>query len=72
MRFSWPATSGKTRLEIFDVTGARRRIVEMPAGARDFDWHFADDSGRRMPPGVYLARVTAGGSVVSGKVVLKP
>jgi hypothetical protein len=72
VRFAWPAASEKARLEIFDVTGARRRSIEIAAGARDFDWDLADDAGRRIPPGVYLARVAAGGSIVSGKVVLMP
>jgi hypothetical protein len=72
VRFSWPPASGTAQLEIFDVTGARRRVIEMPIGAEGFDWDFVDDSGRRIPPGVYMARVTTGTVVLSSKVVLMP
>jgi hypothetical protein len=61
-----------TRIEVFDVTGARRWSTTAAPGAARMDWGLKDTTGRRLPPGVYLARVKKGGKVVSDKLVLAP
>ena len=53
----------KVVLEIYDVKGARvRRLVDesMPAGRHTAVWNGADDAGRRVASGVYLAIFEAG------------
>jgi hypothetical protein len=55
------------RVEVFDVTGRRVRTVErrvLPAGRHDVHWDLRDDTGERVSSGVYLWRLTSGGSTV--------
>jgi len=58
------ARAGEARLEILDVTG--RRVRTLASGPRDagparLAWDLADAAGRRVPPGLYLARLVSGG-----------
>jgi hypothetical protein len=56
-------TAGKVSLEIYDVRGAHVRTLEsgrLPAGAHATKWELADDGGRPVGAGVYLARLTFG------------
>jgi len=59
------ATAGRADLEVFSVDG--RRVRTITSGLRDageyrLEWNGADDSGHRIAPGVYYARlVTAQG-----------
>ena len=51
-------------LEVFDVRGRRVRLVvaaAMTAGDHLLRWDGADDCGRRVAPGIYFLRITAGG-----------
>jgi hypothetical protein len=70
--FAWTNSMEPTRIEVFDVTGARRWSTTAAPGAARMDWGLKDAVGRRLPPGVYLARVKQGGRVVSDKLVLAP
>jgi hypothetical protein len=66
------AASGEARLEVFDVRGARLRTLasgSLAAGRHEIEWHGEDDGGRRLPPGVYLLRLKAGGQSWHRKVV---
>lgn len=66
------AAPGPARLEVFDLRGARLRTIvdgALAGGRHEYDWRGDDDEGRRLPPGVYLLRLTAGGQSWSGKVV---
>ena len=72
VRFAWPPAEGSARLEVFDVSGARRLGADLQPGARTFDWGFVDDAGRPVPAGIYLARIRAARRVLSGKVVRVP
>jgi hypothetical protein len=57
------ASAGEARLEIYDVRGARvRTLVRGPvaAGRHEVEWRGDDDGGRRLPPGMYLVRLSAG------------
>lgn len=54
------AVEKSTFAEIFDLTGRRVRRLEavavVPIGERTLSWDGRDDEGRRVPPGLYVAR----------------
>ncbi len=65
LRFTLPA-AGRVRLVLFDVAG--RRVASLadgtlPAGEHAVAWARHDDAGRRVAPGVYLARLTTDAGV---------
>lgn len=70
--FTIPETSGKVhaRLEVFDLTGRKVSTLangEFEAGFYSADWHPADGT----PNGLYVYRLSAGGEVLGGKMILK-
>lgn len=72
LSFALPV-AGPVTLEIFDVAGRRvRTLLEAvrPAGAQAAEWDGRDDDGRRVPAGVYLSRLRAGGVTRVGRVTL--
>lgn len=65
--------SGRVRVEIFDVRGARLGTLwdgVLDAGERDVSWEVGRPGGRRLSRGVYLVRVSQGSRFVARKVVL--
>jgi hypothetical protein len=73
LRFELPREATVARLELFDVTGRRVRVMtasSLPAGAHEFTWNGTDDGGRRVSSGTYLARLQAGGEVATHRVVM--
>ena len=66
------AEAGEVRLEVVDAGGRRVRALaagERAAGVHAFAWDLRDDGGRRVPPGLYLARCAAGGTALVRRVV---
>ena len=66
------ARAGNAALDIFDTQGRLvRRLVrgELPAGAHIAIWDGADDSGTRVPPGVYSCRLVTPGSRFEKRLV---
>jgi hypothetical protein len=64
LRLSLPR-GGTARLELFDVTGRRvRRLLDrdVAAGELALTWDGRDDAGRLVSPGLYLARLSQGGT----------
>jgi hypothetical protein len=61
------------RLEIFNVQGARvATLIDgslLPAGGHAATWDGRDHAGRRVPSGVYLVRLAAGGEAWMGRIV---
>lgn len=56
------APSGPTRVSVLDLTGRRVRTLAFGAAhdvARDAHWDLHDDSGRRVPPGIYFLRAAS-------------
>ncbi len=75
-----PATSivvvsdhgGAGLLEVYDLAGRRhwRERFAAPAGRHALTWHGHDATGRALPTGVYLYRVTLPDGTGSGRMVL--
>ncbi|GEM_PF-2002856 len=69
--FQMPAP-GRVALRIYNVSGQLVRTVdggERPAGLHRIAWDGADDHGRRLSSGVYLYRLEAAGSSISGRMI---
>ncbi len=64
------------RLEVYDVQGRCARILvdgaAEAAGSHGIQWDGRDDSGRRVPPGVYYLHLRAGSGTSVGKLVVLP
>lgn len=70
--FTLPA-AGEVSLDVFDAAGRYVRSIERgirPAGRHEASWDGLDDHGRAVPSGVYFARLKAGKTVLSRKMVL--
>ena len=67
--------AGRVELGIYDVAGRRIRTLierDLAAGHFTLDWNLADDSGRRVRSGVYLARLrTPSAETLTRIVVLR-
>jgi flagellar hook assembly protein FlgD len=58
---------------IHDVAGRIVRTIDAgvrPAGAHELTWDGRDDAGVPVAPGVYLARLAAGGAAAVTRVVM--
>ncbi len=65
--------AGVASLALFDPSGRKVRVFRgapIEAGERTVAWDGRDDAGRRLPSGVYLARLSVGGESSSRKVLL--
>jgi hypothetical protein len=66
-------TAGDAELTIFDMRGRRvATLVDGPVGddERTATWHGRDDSGREVPAGTYIGRLTAAGLTREERVTL--
>jgi hypothetical protein len=71
LRFTVPA-AGPARLDVFDLAGRRVRALwdgPLGEGEHELSWDGRDGSGRRVPAGLYLYRLTAAGQSVTGRVL---
>jgi len=60
-------------IEVFDVSGRRLRRFALGAGEDGvLSWDGRDESGRRLPAGLYFARLTGGSLRAQARVVLIP
>jgi hypothetical protein len=69
------ARAATVRLEVYSPAGARVRAlaeVALDPGHHSVPWDGRDDSGRRVPAGVYFVRLSADGVVDTGKALLLP
>ncbi len=72
VRFTLPRSSA-VRLEVFDLRGRRVRTLvdgSLSAGGHDAVWNGADESGRPLPSGTYVYRLSAEGVSVRQSTVL--
>jgi hypothetical protein len=59
-------------LAVFDVTGRRLAVLAEgteKGGEHTVEWHGTDDEGTAVGPGVYWARLAAGGRAATQKIV---
>lgn len=67
------AHAGPVRLVVYDMAGrVVKRLLEgeQPAGTRIVRWNARNEAGRLLPPGSYILRLSAGGSVHTRRVQL--
>ena len=67
------ARSTEARLSVHDVSGrllASLQSGSLPAGAYSEEWNGTTNAGRRVPRGVYVVRLEAGGRVLARKLLL--
>ncbi|HEU4726105.1 MAG TPA: FlgD immunoglobulin-like domain containing protein, partial [Candidatus Eisenbacteria bacterium] len=67
------ARGARVRLALFDVTGARIRVLvdgPRPAGHHEVAWDGRDDHGREVATGMYFCRLEAAGTSQSRKLTL--
>ncbi len=72
LRFHLP-DAARVQLDVYDAAGRRvTRLADgmMDAGAHSVSWSRTDDAGRRVGPGVYLARLKSGEVEKSLHIVL--
>ncbi|HKQ58874.1 MAG TPA: hypothetical protein VJY35_13500 [Candidatus Eisenbacteria bacterium] len=68
--FGLPAP-GRSEIVVYDVQGRQVRLLEdaeRPAGEHRVHWDGCDDAGRPLGPGVFVARLSAGGLTRTIKV----
>lgn len=69
-QFSWSGWVRPERVSIYDVTGARRWWTPTGEDASVVTWRGTDRAGRRLPAGVYYARLTGEGAPATVRFVL--
>jgi hypothetical protein len=69
VRFAWAPLRGTVRLELFDVSGARRRAAAVDGAQGAWVWDGADDQGQAVPAGIYFAKLKAPGIELKCRVV---
>lgn len=72
IRFAMPVAQ-YARLDVYTVRGQRvRRLVDgrVDAGVHDVVWDGRDDAGHDAASGVYFYRLSSGGQVLGGKMIL--
>jgi len=65
VHFYWQADAagvgGPQSIHIYDLTGRKRATLDLGAGAGGVvQWNGRDDDGRRVPAGLYFARLLSG------------
>lgn len=64
--------AGRVRLVLYDLRGARVTTMSdatLPAGSHSFQWDGRDAQGIAVAPGMYLARLEAGGAAVTTRII---
>jgi len=68
-----PSAPGPFEPSVFDVQGRRLQSLQgraEGAGRHELRWDLRDGSGRRVPTGLYLARLRRGDDVLLARVVI--
>jgi hypothetical protein len=66
------AAGASTRLRVHDLLGGLRRTFDLAGDQGTFQWDGRDDHGRRLPAGLYFARLTSGSKDAKARLVLIP
>lgn len=73
LRYAVPPPGGRLQLALFDVAGRRVRVLTdgpVASGRYATVWDGRDDAGRRVPSGVYFARLEFGKDLRTARLVL--
>ncbi len=65
--------ASRAELTIYSILGQRVSTIVnglLPAGQHDLEWDSRDDSGRRLPSGIYVYRLRAAGYTAAKKMLL--
>jgi hypothetical protein len=62
--------AGRLLVDIYTVEGRLAACLEKPMGQRSVCWDLTDRSGRRVAPGIYLAKVRGWSEAYSSKIVV--
>ena len=72
LQFRMPA-AGQATLTLFDISGRHVKTLRqgyLDAGPAEAQWDATDENGRRVTSGVYFARLTTGGTLVTARIVV--
>src|SRR5205823_4074724 len=61
------------KARVYDLAGRMvKRLFDgaVPAGSRTWIWDLRDESGRRVPPGVFVAEIRGYGSIVRRRIAV--
>jgi hypothetical protein len=66
------ADGAEGRLNVYDLSGRRVKTLFAGGGAGEHEvvWNLADESGRAVPPGVYIYRLEAGNEASARRLVI--
>ncbi|MBU1699005.1 MAG: VCBS repeat-containing protein [Candidatus Eisenbacteria bacterium] len=67
------AGADEARLEVFNVAGQRVKTIHqgpLSGGLLTWEWHGDNDTGRRLPSGLYFMRMTASGHSRTAKILV--
>ncbi|HET7225429.1 MAG TPA: right-handed parallel beta-helix repeat-containing protein [Candidatus Eisenbacteria bacterium] len=70
LRFSLPAQPTAARLDVYDVTGARRWGTVLDPRRTSVEWDGTDLAGHRLPAGTYYAYWTSAAGSSASRIVL--
>ena len=71
-RISLRSSSVATTIAIVNADGLRVRALSLAPGAQAAEWNLRDESGRRVPAGIYVVRTKAGELVAARRVIVLP
>jgi hypothetical protein len=70
----WDASrTGQVHIEVFDLSGRRRRSLEVHQGVSGrarTTWDGADDQGEKLPAGIYVIRVSQQGVMARARTAI--
>jgi glycosidase len=58
-------------IEVYSTDGNLVKIMTLPAGIYEKVWDGRNNSGKKIPPGIYIIRINTGGKYSFGKVILR-
>jgi len=58
------------RIEVYSAMGVLIRVYTLPSGVSEQIWDGCSSNGKKVPPGLYIVRITAGGKHSYGKLIV--
>jgi glycosidase len=55
---------------IYSITGSMIRVFTLPSGVFEQSWDGCNRNGKKVPPGLYIVRITSGGKQSYGKLIV--